>query len=99
MGKLHRVALKLSESSQFGVVSAFNDDPNIDDFQAHEQLLQEVEGLGYNPEIFDGEWEGAKELSIIIPGVEINILVNLGEKYGQDAVAYYDGSEIKTIGL
>lgn len=99
MGELHKIALKLSEASQFGVVSAFNDDPETDNFQAHEQLVQEVKNLGYNPETFDGEWEGAKELSIVIPGVEISILVNLGEKYGQDAVAYYNGSEIETIEL
>lgn len=93
-----KIALKLASIFEYGVISAFVEggDNNL---QRHDFLCNELKDLGYSPVNITGEWEGHKELSVLVPNISMNDLITLGKKYNQDAVVYSCENKPQIINL
>lgn len=97
---------KLSRKGrQFGVISAYRAGLSKSENQTrHGQLMADLQRAGYHQlHTFKSQWDDMdtkvthKEKSIFVPKVKFSDLVNLGNKYEQDAVLFKDVSG--TIGI
>lgn len=95
----------ITEGEQFGIISGDKGEiSRNENKQRRTELAQDLNSVGYTWESIQGVWPvstGAKsyefENSFFVYGVHFEILVALGEKYGQEAIIFkpHDG----TVGL
>lgn len=102
--KLSRIWRFIEEDKYgFGVMSAFRGEySRLDNNQRHKELKSLLREKGYGfIELKGGfkEEEGfVEELSLFIPNIPKNLLINLGSMYDQYSVIYKDSKEFIEIG-
>jgi hypothetical protein len=95
----------MKKASSFGILSAYRGElSKSDNKQRHGQLIADLQTMGFrNVETIKSHWEDMsthvthKEQSVLVPRIGFKSLIELGDKYKQDAVIYKDPSG--TIGI
>ena len=92
---LRKLALKqnqfkkmMATGGTFGVISAYGPLHKHENQQRHGQLIADLQKLGYRAKPLKGQWEGVGEKSVLVRGINPEVLFKLGVKYGQDATIY-----------
>jgi hypothetical protein len=87
------------DNRSFGIMSSFTllatPDENEKSFEI---LKKEIQSLGYGFVEFRGPYQEKPEKSLFIASIKENQLMDLGEKFSQDAVIYKDRNKFVMVG-
>jgi hypothetical protein len=84
----------LNSGQPYGILSAANPGTKLDEATnaaRHQEMMQDLRSLGYNPVEQKGVYGGAPEPSFLVPGMTPEHAKLLGSKYGQEAVISAQG--------
>lgn len=56
--------------------------------ESHDSLGKEIKKLGYSPVETSGEWEGSQRKCWSVPRIELDELVEIARKFGQEDIVY-----------
>lgn len=74
--------------SGFGIVSAFGNFTDIQNFNRHNLLLEDLRSLKYKPEEVMGEWDGFPAQAWMVPEISIGDLTTLARRYQQETAVF-----------
>ena len=89
---LSRINHHLNDGKDLAILSS-NTDENKDIHRDQKAMIRHIRGMGYGPIVSRGrtkEW--GSESSVIVPGMTLGHLKQVGEKFKQKAVLHYKGS-------
>lgn len=77
------------QTREFGTISGFiRGRPDAENLEKHFQLEMDLKDLGYGYIPIVGKWDGIPERSFFVPNASAEDMVDLGRKYGQEAVIW-----------
>lgn len=85
----------LGIGSQFGILTAYlGPNSKSENKNLNTDLVVDLQTRGYRFTPLKSKWEGVRENSYLVPNMDFRDAIELGKKYGQQAVIYKDPSGV-----
>ena len=84
----------LAMPGEFGILTAYGPFSKSQNKDRQTELLKDLQKSGYRFEWMKGSWEGVRENSLFVKGMDHEDLFDLGRKYNQDSVIHKNKSGV-----